>query len=282
MAAGRPLYPVWVMSEITVTGFAMTPVKGMRIREVEAIDLSDTGARGNRAFYVIDDRGVMVNGKVVRNLQVVVPDYDPDADQLTMTFPDGSRAEGRVAYGEPISTQFFGSSRIAPLVVGPWSQAISEFFGRPLRLVATRTAVDRGIKATTSLISRGSLRRLAEQADCDVVDGRRFRMLIEIDGVDAHEEDGWVGRQVRVGPALLRMHGHIGRCAITTRDAETAQVNFPTLKLLAEYRAGVDSSEPLPFGIYGEVLEGGTVRIGDAVTVAERDAVGAGRTHEER
>jgi uncharacterized protein YcbX len=255
------------MSEITVTGFATTPVKGMRIHEVDSIELSRSGARGNRAFYVIDDRGRMVNGKVVHNLQVVVPAYDPDAEELTLTFPDGAEVGGRVRLGEPVLTQFFGRPREAPEVIGPWAEAISAFFGRPLRLVATRTAVDRGLKATASIVSRGSLRRLAEQAECDTVDGRRFRMLIEIDGVAPHEEDIWVGHRVQIGPALLAMHGHIGRCLITSRDPETAEVDLPTLELLAAYRREVDSTEPLPFGIYGEVLQGGTVRIGDPVMV---------------
>ena len=56
------------------------------------------------------------------------------------------------------------------------------------------------------------------------------------------------------------MHGHIGRCLITSRDPETAEVDLPTLELLAAYRREIDSTEPLPFGIYGEVLVGGTVR----------------------
>jgi uncharacterized protein YcbX len=261
------------MSGIAVTGFLTTPVKGMRIQEVDSIDLSETGARGDRAFFVIDDRARMVNGKVVRDLQVVTPDYDPDTDELALTFPDGSRVDGRVAYGPPVQTRFFGREETVPEVVGPWSEAISEFFGRPLRLVASRTAVDRGITATASIVSRGSLRRLAEQAERDAVDARRFRMLIEIDGVAPHEEDGWVGRRLRVGPALLALHGHVGRCLITSRDPETAEVDLPTLELLAQYRREIESTEPLPFGIYGEVLQGGTVRIGDPVTVAEPVAV---------
>jgi uncharacterized protein len=257
------------MSEIVVTRFLTTPVKGMRIGEVESIDLSRTGARGNRAFYVIDDRGRMVNGKVVRNLQVVSPDYDPDADRLALTFPDGSRVEGQVAYGDRIETRFFGQEERVAEVIGPWADAISEFFARPLRLVASPTAVDRGVAAAASLISRASLRRLAEQAEERQLDARRFRMLIEIDGVAPHEEDGWVGGEVRIGPALVRMHGHVGRCLITSRDPETAEVDLPTLELLTQYRREVVSTEPLPFGIYGEVLEGGTVRLGDAVAVCE-------------
>jgi uncharacterized protein len=102
------------------------------------------------------------------------------------------------------------------------------------------------------------------------VDGRRFRMLIEVDGIDAHEEDSWLRRSVRVGAALVRPHGHVGRCVITTRNPHTAEGDLDTLKLLATYRHKINTTEPLAFGIYGEVLEGGPVRVGDEVTVEGR------------
>jgi MOSC domain-containing protein YiiM len=39
------------------------------------------------------------------------------------------------------------------------------------------------------------------------------------------------------------------------------------LDVLRSYRGDEDSTEPLPFGIYGEVLEGGVVRLGDSVSL---------------
>jgi uncharacterized protein YcbX len=56
---------------------------------------------------------------------------------------------------------------------------------------------------------------------------------------------------------------------VTTRDPESGEVNFPTLKLLASYRRGMESTEPLPFGIYGEVAEPGAVALGDPVAVED-------------
>ena len=61
------------------------------------------------------------------------------------------------------------------------------------------------------------------------------------------------------------MHGHVGRCLVTSRDPETGEVDLPTLDLLRDYRGELNSTEPLPFGIYGEVLQGGAVRLGDPV-----------------
>jgi uncharacterized protein YcbX len=74
-----------------------------------------------------------------------------------------------------------------------------------------------------------------------------------------------VGHRARVGEALIAFHGHVGRCLITGRDPETGDADLPTLDLLASYRQGLDTTEPLPFGVYGEVLEPGRVKLGDPV-----------------
>jgi uncharacterized protein len=127
--------------------------------------------------------------------------------------------------------------------------------------------VDRGQPGAATLISQASVRRLADAAGVGDVDERRFRMLIEIDGVEAHREDGWVGGgPVRVGGALVEFSGHVGRCLITSRDPDTGQVDLPTLDILQEYRGSAGATEPLPFGVWGRVLEPGGVGIGDEVT----------------
>jgi hypothetical protein len=252
---------------ITVTALAVTPIKGMRLRAVDAVELGDLGARGNRAFYVIDEKRRLMNGKGSGRIQAVVPEYDVDAGELTLTFPSGEVVGDHVEYGEEIQTNFFGSIYFAKELRGPWAEALSDFMGAPVRLVAPEIGTDRGRAGAVSLMSRASLRQLATVADSEPVDGRRFRMLIEIEGVPAHAEDDWVRRKVRVGPALVQWHGHVGRCATTTRDPDTGEVTFPTLHVIAAYRKQHPSEEPLPFGIYGEVLEGGRVQVGDEVEV---------------
>jgi hypothetical protein len=254
---------------IAVTGLAITAVKGMRLRQVEQIDLGELGALGDRSFCVIDERGRMVNGKQLGRLLTIVADYDHAGGELSLTFPDGSAARSPVEYGDTLAMRFFSRAYDARELRGPWAAALSSFIGQPLRLVAPETAIDRGRRGAASVISRASVRRLAEVASVESIDVRRFRMLIEIDGVGAHEEDHWVARRVRIGPALVAMHGHVGRCLVTSRDADTGEIDLPTLELLGSYRKQAPSTEPLPFGIYGEVLEPGIVRIGDAVAVGE-------------
>jgi uncharacterized protein YcbX len=158
------------------------------------------------------------------------------------------------------------------LVAGPWSEAMSAFAGRSLRLVEAgrpEGAVDRGGVGTVSLISRASLDRLAAVAGVDSVDARRFRMLIEVDGVPPNAEDEWVGQTVRVGQAVVRFNGHVGRCLITSRDPDTGAVTLPTLELLESYRKGLPTTDPLPLGVYGSVVSPGAVAVGDAVAVVD-------------
>jgi len=216
-----------------VSGLAMTPVKATRLLEVEQLRLDADGVRENRRFFLIDERGRMVNSKRIGALQTIVSDYRDATRSLSMTFPDGRVVSDRVRLGEHVDTQFYSSPWRVPLVVGPWSDAVSELAGVPLRLVESDRAcgaVDRADDGTVSLISRASLERLAREGGESELDVRRFRMLIEIDGVGAHEEDAWVGGTVRVGAALLKFAGHVGRCLITSRDPDTGVVDVPTLE----------------------------------------------------
>jgi hypothetical protein len=257
-----PLAPV-------VSGLAITAVKGTRLRTVGEIALGRYGVRENRRFYVVDDRDRMVNGKQLGELSTVVAVYDDAARRLTLTFPSGDVVDGAIELGDSLVTRFFSADVVGRLVVGPWSEALSRLVGREVRLVeapSERGGVDRGERGAATLISRASLSRLAREAGEPNVDGRRFRMLIEIDGVPAHAEDEWVGRSVRVGEALVAFVGNVGRCIITSRDPESGTIDLPTLNILGGYRRGVRTTEALPFGVYGQVLEEGIVRVGDSVS----------------
>jgi uncharacterized protein YcbX len=255
---------------VTVTALATTPVKGLRVVTVPELTLDRSGMPDDRRFYLVDDRGWMVNAKNIGELSTVVADYAHEQRSLTLTFPGGEVVAGTVELGEPIDVRFFSRPARARPLLGAWSQALSDHLGHPLRLVESdgRSGVDRGRGGAVSLISRASLAALAHAAGTDGVDARRFRMLVEIDGVAAHEEDAWVGARVRIGGALVRFAGHVGRCSITTRDPESGISDLPTLDILRAYRSGLDTTEPLAFGVYGAVLEGGAVAVGDAVVPA--------------
>jgi uncharacterized protein len=254
----------------TVTRISIAPVKGLGLVHPDEVELETTGVLANRRFYIVDAEGrrygQIRNGRLVR----VRPSYDPTAEHLELAFPDGTIAAGDVELAEPVTTDFYGRPVTGRLVRGPWSQALSNAFHRPLRLVQAPpgAAVDRG-RGHVSLISEASLRELAAQAGEDEpVDGRRFRMLFQVDGVDAHGEDTWLKRRLRVGEALVKIRGTVGRCAITTQNPETGLPDFDTLRVIRDYR-GLSAKRELDFGVYGEVLEPGRVRVGDSIEPLE-------------
>ena len=256
-----------------VAWISVAPVKGLRLQHRDEVQLDETGVPGDRAFFVVDERGVMVSATRLGPLVAVVPEYDAGAQTLSLRFPDGDAVAGRVELGEPESVRFYGLKLRARPVQGPFSESLSRHCGTELRLVAAppeRSGVDRGRDGAATLVSVASLERLrAEAAAAEPVDHRRFRMTFGVDGIEAHEEDGWMNRDVRVGDALLRVSGNVGRCALTTRQPETGEVDFKTLHHLRAYRGDVRATEPLPFGVHARVLRPGRVRVGDAVALAE-------------
>lgn len=249
-----------------VSWISLTPVKATMLHHVDEVELLESGPRGDRRFYLVTERGRLVSNKDFGPLQLVRADYDESADALSMRFEDGSVLEGEVERGEEVTTSFHKQPRPARLVEGPWAEAISDLMGEPVRLVEpATTGPDRGRSGAATLLAAASLGRLARELGVDELDARRFRMNFGIEGIGEHEEDGWQGRRVRIGEAVVVPQGHVGRCVITTQHPDTGRTDLDTLKALAAYRGDLDTTEPLAFGVHGAVAEPGRVRVGDPV-----------------
>ncbi len=253
-------------------------MKGLALVHPEEVLLARTGVRENRRFHIVDAEGrrynQLRNGALVRIRQ----EYDAERGWLALHFPEGFVADGQVSHDGQVTTDFYGRPVPGHVVSGPWSDALSRWAGRPLRLVesAPGEAVDRG-RGHVSLISTASLEELGRKGGRDdPVDSRRFRMLFELDGCAPHEEERWIKRHVRIGAALVRLRGDVGRCAITTQNPETGVPDFDTLRTLAAYRpitANEAGKKHIPFGVYGEVIEPGRVAVGDSAEVTELSLV---------
>jgi uncharacterized protein YcbX len=255
-----------------VAWISVAPVKGLRLQPRDEVELTVDGVPGDRAFFLVDDRGSLVSATRLGALVAVVPEHDAQAGTLALQFPRGEVVDGPVDLGEPEEVRFGGLPLRARPVLGAFSAALSEHCGRPLRLFGSppeRPGVDRGRAGAATLLSVASLEALRAQAGAnEPVDPRRFRMTFGVEGLEAHEEDGWIGGEVTVGAARVRVLGNVGRCAATTRQPDTGVVDFKTLHYLNGYRRHVQTTEPLPFGVYGSVSEPGRVRVGDPVTPA--------------
>lgn len=251
-----------------VARISIAPVKALALVHPQEVELGRSGVPGDRRFWLVEADGRLVNGKTHPELMRVRPDWDEASRRLALRFPDGEVVEGDVEPGAPVEATLYGVPHASRAVPGPWQEALSGFAGAPLTLLwSERGAVDRGADrgGWASLVSRASLERLRAEARAEApVDGRRFRMLFELDGPGPHEEDDWIGGRVQIGEAVLAPIGDVGRCVVTTCNPDTGVSDLDTLRALAGYRRE-GRLEPLPFGVYCDVAVPGRVRVGDLV-----------------
>ncbi|WP_170346455.1 MOSC domain-containing protein [Ruegeria atlantica] len=88
----------------------------------------------------------------------------------------------------------------------------------------------------------------------------RWRGNIWFEGLPLWDEFDWLGRDVRIGEAVLRVRERITRCMATTANPETGKRDAETLRAL-------NSWDHQDFGVYAEVLQGGEIRVNDEVQV---------------
>jgi len=253
----------------SISWIYVAPVKGFALSSRDEVQLGPSGVADDRRFHLIGDNGRLLNGKQLAPLVQIAPTWVEESRFLSLRFPNGEEVAGVIELGETVATNFYGRREVEGRVVeGPWAEAISQFVGRPLRLVQpVEPGAGRDRRpASVSLLSAASLERLRLEGELDErPDARRFRMLFGIEGTEAHEEDAWIGRRLRIGDAVVDVQGNVGRCIVTSRNPDTGARTIPTLDILAEYRHGVRTTEALPFGVWGSVVEPGRVRLSDPV-----------------
>lgn len=253
---------------LRVAVLSVTPVKGMRLHHPDHVELDSGGIVGDRAFFLVDDAGEMISCTELGSLMAHRADYDPATGELAVHGPEGLLRSAVVEQGEPVATDFYGLREVAGHLLPDWTELVSGIAGRPVHLVQGASgAYDvHGV----SLLGSASTADLAARNHADPVDARRFRLNIEVTGTSPHDEDGWDGHDLRVGDAVVRVGGPIKRCAATTRNPETGEVDLQTLRMIGTAR-GRQSTEDFGtgfyFGVYADVLSPGTVRVGDEVAV---------------
>lgn len=244
----------------------ISPVKSLALLNVESVQVGPAGIVEDRRFYLVDERGRMLTQRQAGQLSQVRAWYDPEADYLTMAFPDGAAIEGIVATEEEVTTVIWGRRVDGHLVGGNWSRALSQFCGRPVFLVRSRQPGQCYDEYPVSILSRASVELLGRRVAVEPgLDHRRFRPNFLLDGCQPHEEDGWLGQRVSIGDELvLRVVAPDPRCAITTLDPDTGVPDLDTPSAILSYRP---SPGPAYFGVYALVERPGSVALGDGVTL---------------
>jgi uncharacterized protein len=151
----------------------------------------------------------------------------------------------------------------APIATAAGRETVTRFFsdfvGSMPRLVeAPGHAFSDARQKCVSIVNLESVRALEAVARAPV-DPIRFRANVYVDGLPAWKEFDWVGSGIALGEARLRIVSRIVRCAATAVNPQTAERDLMIPSLL-QRSFGHDE-----MGVYGEVLAGGEVAVGDAV-----------------
>jgi MOSC domain-containing protein len=248
--------------------FSIAPVRSLGLEHPETIDLTEVGVVEDRRFFLADDANRLVDRLIVGQLVQIATHTDAGATRLRMSFPDGTVIDDAVEVGEPIETPIHGRTGVGHVVDGPWAAALSTFAGRTIQLIRCDRPAGTRTGNPTSLITDGSVAELAGHAGVDHVDARRFRMLIELGGGAAREEDTWIGRRIAIGDAILAVTKPDARCAITTQDPDTGVRDLDTLRTIIAYR-GLREGKHADLGVLADVVQPGRVRLGDVVMVLD-------------
>lgn len=147
------------------------------------------------------------------------------------------------------------------------AEFVANFLGiadRPVRIVEAPghafADARRKPNATTdkyvSLINRASIAALEEVMGVPV-DPIRFRANVYFDGAPAWCEHDWIGSEIMLGAARLRVISLITRCAATQVNPITAERDLNIVAALERAFGHIN------MGVYAEVLSGGEITVGD-------------------
>ena len=127
---------------------------------------------------------------------------------------------------------------------------------RPVRIVAAGRGMTDSEFPSVSILNRASLAELSARMGKDL-SPHRFRGNLWLDGAAPWAEWDWIGRDIRIGSAVLRIKERITRCVATTVDPVTGHSDAPTLAALETAFGHQD------FGLYATVVQGGAIALGD-------------------
>jgi len=240
------------------------PVKGLTAEALDAAEVEEGGTiPWDRAFALAQGDApfdparpdwlpkqnfmcLMANARIA----ALRSTFEPRTGVLSVRAPDAR------AVSENVLTEA-GRERMAAFLGGFMGE---EARGTPRFLHVPGHSFSDVRAKVVSLINLGSLRDYEAK-----VGGRRhrrrFRANVWFSGAPAWSEFGWVGRQLQLGGATLRVVKRIPRCRATEVNPETAERDVDTLAELRGYYGHAD------LGIYAEVIEGGRFAVGDGIEV---------------
>ena len=262
--------------DLRVSRLGLTPVKGTRHVELDRIELDVHGPVGDRTFCLVDPIRARVL-RTVQNPRLIAVRTSWDGRTLSCRFPDDTEVAAKpgAGSGAELSADYWGRRAELEFVDGPWAAAFSGYLGRSVRLarIRTRGTVVYGAAVTvvtaTTLRAIGSRLSRSDAIESLAVLAARFRSTLVLDGDDLAPgvEQSWLGRELRVGSATVRLRAPVPRCAVIDLDPATGERN-QAMQIAAGARPG---HEPV-VGVDAVVVRPGIIRRDDPASLTDGPA----------
>jgi uncharacterized protein YcbX len=240
------------------------PVKGLTAEALETTELTEREtipwdrafalAQGDSGFDPAAPQWLMKDNFMClkRNAAIALlrSHFDPRSGQLAIRAPDGSGIAAN-ALTEA------GRARIGAWLtayLGPEARGEPRFHHIPGHVFADQR------NKVVSLISLASLRDYEAKVGARR-HRRRFRANVWFSGAAPWAENEWIGRQLQLGGAILRVVKRIARCPATEVNPETGERDADPVRELRTQYGHID------LGVHAEVIAGGTLSVGDGIEV---------------
>lgn len=275
----------------TVTALRRYPVKSMLGEALTTVWVAEEGLSGDRVFAVLDEAGAVGSAKHPRKWEPLLRCRSRLTGPGTarVELPDGSALRAGAAELDARLSDLLGrrvSVSGSPPEHGILERAVPEYGGGVPDIVRDGASVDETGDSITSgrvasgtffdfgtvhLVTTASLRRLRRAYPAGDFDPRRFRpnLVVDLPGGPGFPEDSWSGSTLRIGEALFQVTVPTPRCVVPTLSHDELPADPGIMRAVArEHRVPVLSLGRLScLGVYLDVLEPGTVQMGDAVTI---------------
>lgn len=239
-------YPVKGLSPEPLARAALAPGRTVPFDRHYAIENGPSGFDPADPKYFPKQRFLML----MRNARLAElrTAFDETSHVLTV------RAEGRVAASGDLRTPE-GRAAVEQFFAG---FSASELRGPPKVLQAPGHSFSDVARKVVSIINLASVQAL-DTAIGKPVDPLRFRGNVYVANWPAWREFDLLDREITLGPARLKIVKRIVRCAATEVDPATGIRDLPVPRSLMQHFGHIDC------GVYGEVVGGGTIAVGDSV-----------------
>ena len=260
----------------TVAALYRHPVKGLSPEPLEAVTLTAG------AFFPGDRLYAVENGP--SGFDPAAPEYRPktaflmlmrDARlaALTSRWDDASTTLTLVLDGQEVARANLSTPEGRAELEGFLTFYMGEEARGPLKVLAAPEGfrfMDSIRSGFLSLLNLASVRDLEAHMGmgagaglgAGAIDPRRFRMNLHLEGWPAGVELNLAGRRLQVGAAEIAILKRTERCAAVNVNPLSAKRDMNLVKGLMVAYGHTDC------GVYAKVVRGGTVRVGDPITVA--------------